>query len=154
MVALADRYIFSLIARAMVRGVSAGWMENLYGFALVPDLVVYLDIDVSSSCRGCCARPGSTTGSRDRTTCAGRNEHHNFVEYQTRLLSEFRRLADPYGFDRRRPRLDRRDVPFDPQHHSRARGGHDGCRRGGGPHLGSASAPQGSEGSGRQEPAQ
>ena len=46
MVALVDRYIFSLMARARVRGLSAEWVENLYGFALVPDLVVYLDIDI------------------------------------------------------------------------------------------------------------
>src|SRR5258708_16574984 len=46
MVALADRYIFSLIARAVIRGVSPEWMEDLYGFALIPDSVIFLDIDV------------------------------------------------------------------------------------------------------------
>ncbi|MBV9359385.1 MAG: thymidylate kinase, partial [Chloroflexi bacterium] len=46
MVALVDRYVFSLTARAVVRGVPEDWMTDLYQFALVPDLVVYLDIDV------------------------------------------------------------------------------------------------------------
>src|SRR5262249_53389595 len=46
MVALVDRYIFSLMARARVRALSAEWVENLFAFALVPDLVVYMDIDI------------------------------------------------------------------------------------------------------------
>src|SRR5215467_3083429 len=46
MVALVDRYIFSLISRARVRGLPNEWIENLFGFALVPDLVVYLDVDL------------------------------------------------------------------------------------------------------------
>ncbi|MSQ28539.1 MAG: hypothetical protein EXR51_10465 [Dehalococcoidia bacterium] len=41
-----DRYIFSLMARATVRGVSPEWMEDLYSLALVPDKAIYLDIDV------------------------------------------------------------------------------------------------------------
>src|SRR5690606_13590149 len=48
MVALVDRYVFSLMARAIVRGVPADWIEGVYGFALVPDQVIYLDIDVDS----------------------------------------------------------------------------------------------------------
>src|ERR671935_238713 len=31
MVALVDRYVFSLMARAVVRGVPADWMDSLYG---------------------------------------------------------------------------------------------------------------------------
>ena len=46
MVALVDRYVFSLMARARVRGVSAQWIEDVFAFALVPDRVVYLDVDV------------------------------------------------------------------------------------------------------------
>src|SRR5919109_587577 len=42
MVALVDRYVFSLIARTAVRGVSADWMEALYGFSLIPDAVMFL----------------------------------------------------------------------------------------------------------------
>ena len=46
MVALVDRYIFSIIARARVRGVPARWLNDVFDFALVPDLVLYLDVDV------------------------------------------------------------------------------------------------------------
>ena len=46
MVALVDRYIYSIIARAKVRGVPTGWLNDVFEFAVVPDLVLYLDVDV------------------------------------------------------------------------------------------------------------
>jgi dTMP kinase len=42
---LADRYIYTLMARDAVRGLDRRWSHDLYGFALVPDLIFYLDVD-------------------------------------------------------------------------------------------------------------
>jgi thymidylate kinase len=38
-VVLSDRYIFTALARAGVRGVDRQWLRNLYGFAIAPHLV-------------------------------------------------------------------------------------------------------------------
>jgi len=43
-IVLADRYIYTLIARATVRGINRRWSHNLFGFAIVPDLTFYLDV--------------------------------------------------------------------------------------------------------------
>jgi dTMP kinase len=40
-VVLTDRYIFSLMARAIARGEDRRWIENIAGFALVPHVVYY-----------------------------------------------------------------------------------------------------------------
>jgi dTMP kinase len=98
MVALVDRYVFSLIARAIVRGVPAEWMEGLYGFALVPDLVVYLDIDLDHLLPRVLGSTGLDYWESGDDFLAGPDLYHNFVEYQTRLLSEFRRLAEVHDF--------------------------------------------------------
>src|SRR5688500_14328798 len=45
-VVLTDRYIFSLMARAVARSEDAVWIENVAGFALVPHAVYYLKADV------------------------------------------------------------------------------------------------------------
>ncbi|PYV22493.1 MAG: thymidylate kinase, partial [Acidobacteria bacterium] len=45
-VVLTDRYIYSLMARAMLRGIDTGWLRNAYSFALKPDVVFYLRIGV------------------------------------------------------------------------------------------------------------
>ncbi|HEY3886193.1 MAG TPA: hypothetical protein VGL62_13335, partial [Vicinamibacterales bacterium] len=44
-IVLSDRYIFTALARAGVRGVDRVWLRDLYGFAIAPHLVFYLKID-------------------------------------------------------------------------------------------------------------
>jgi dTMP kinase len=43
-VVLADRYIFTLMARDLVRGADKGWVESLYSRALSPDAVYFLQV--------------------------------------------------------------------------------------------------------------
>src|SRR5271169_4894472 len=47
-IVLSDRYIFTALARAGVRGVDRPWLRSLYGFAIAPHLVFYLNIDVKT----------------------------------------------------------------------------------------------------------
>ncbi len=98
MVALVDRYIFSIVARAVVRGVPRGWIEDLYGFALVPDRVIYLDIDVPELIPRVLARGGFDYWESGRDHIGGNDVYGSFVTYQTQLLGEFRRLADKHAF--------------------------------------------------------
>src|SRR3984893_4203586 len=98
MVALVDRYIFSLIARARVRGLSAGWVENLYGFALVPDLVIYLDIDMAHLVPRVLRSTGFDYWESGQAYLPSPDVYQNFVEHQTRLMAEFRRLANQHAF--------------------------------------------------------
>src|SRR6185295_9728214 len=44
-IVLADRYIYTLMIRDMVRGMDEAWLKNLYGIALVPDAVFYLSVE-------------------------------------------------------------------------------------------------------------
>ena len=98
MVALVDRYIFSLIARASVRGVSRDWMEHLYGFALVPDRTIYLDIDVESLLPRVLAR-GFDYWESGLDFLGERDVYRSFEKYQTELLAEFLRLAHDHHFE-------------------------------------------------------
>jgi len=43
-IVLADRYIYTLMARDMVRGLDADWVKSLYSIALKPDAVFYLKL--------------------------------------------------------------------------------------------------------------
>jgi dTMP kinase len=98
MVVIADRYIFSLIARAAVRGVSEAWMEDLYGVALIPDLVIYLDIDVEQLLPRVLRSRGFDYWESGQDFLRNENVYDNFVTYQRRLLEEFRRLAKRHHF--------------------------------------------------------
>jgi dTMP kinase len=98
MVALVDRYVFSLMARAVVRGIPADWAENLYAFALVPDLVIYLDIDVEHLIPRVLRTTGFDYWESGQDYLPNPNLYDNFVTYQTQLLAELRRLATRYQF--------------------------------------------------------
>jgi len=43
-VVLADRYIYTLMARDILRGANPEWIREVYGIALVPDAVFYLNV--------------------------------------------------------------------------------------------------------------
>ena len=49
-IVLADRYIYTLMARATVRGLNKRWSHQLFGFAIVPDLIFYLDVKAEEPC--------------------------------------------------------------------------------------------------------
>lgn len=44
-VVLADRYIYTLMARNTIRGIKRKWSSDLFSFALVPDMTFYIDVD-------------------------------------------------------------------------------------------------------------
>jgi dTMP kinase len=98
MVALVDRYIYSLMARARVRGLPSEWVENLFGFALVPDMVVYLDIDIEHLVPRVLSSTGFDYWESGQDYLPSPDVYHNFVEHQTLLLTEFRRLATAHAF--------------------------------------------------------
>ena len=99
MVVLTDRYIFSLIARAVVRGVNRQWLESVFGFALIPDKVFYLDIDVEHLLPRVLGSTGFDYWESGQDFLRGRTVYRNFVQYQTRLLAEFHRIGEDYQFE-------------------------------------------------------
>ena len=44
-VVVCDRYIYTLMARDIVRGADREWLHHLYDFALIPNLIIYLKVD-------------------------------------------------------------------------------------------------------------
>ncbi len=97
-VCLTDRYIYSIIARALVRGVAYDWLQDLFGFAIVPDAVLYLEAGLEHLVPRCWPVRASTTGSRGWMCCVGMTSSRNWHAYQTRLLAQYRQIAKEYRF--------------------------------------------------------
>jgi dTMP kinase len=98
-VVLMDRYIFSIMARAIARGESRAWIERTTGFALVPHLVLYLRADVKDLIsRVVVGRGAFDYWESGLDLGFGRDMYESFVRYQTRLIQVFDRLSTPYGF--------------------------------------------------------
>jgi dTMP kinase len=99
-VVLTDRYIYSAMARAEVRGIDSAWIRSIYSMAFVPDAVFYLRITspqklverVVSSGRGFDYwESGMDLG-------LGEDFYDSFIAYQSKMLKVFDRMSAEYRF--------------------------------------------------------
>ncbi len=97
-VVLTDRYIYSLIARAQVRGVDAQWIRDVLGFALVPDVVFYLKIDVPHLIPRVINSQGFDYWESGMDYLRGDDIYESYVRYQTQLITQFDKMSDEYHF--------------------------------------------------------
>ncbi len=96
---LADRYIYTLMARAIVRGASRQWARELYSFALRPDLVVFLSARPEILLHRSIAKYGSLDyWESGMDLCLSRDLFESFFLYQDRLFREFEWMAEQYAF--------------------------------------------------------
>src|SRR5580693_8789573 len=98
-VVLADRYIYTLMARDIVRGSSMDWLKEIYGFALVPDAVFYLNTSPKILAERNFQKRGFLDyweSGMDIQRVGGM--YDNFIKYQNRLHKVFQTLQREYGF--------------------------------------------------------
>ena len=98
-IVLADRFIFTLIARGVVRGINREYMSGLYAMALRPHLTFWLNV-----------RPETAFGREFRKAQAisyweaGRDMslshdlYWSFIRYQTMIKREFEVMAKKHNF--------------------------------------------------------
>ena len=99
-VVLTDRYIFSIMARAIARGEDRAWIERVTGFALVPHKVFYLRAGVKDLVsRVVLGRGRFDYWESGMDLRFGKNMFESFVKYQTRLIHVFDRLAKTYDIE-------------------------------------------------------
>jgi dTMP kinase len=98
-VVLTDRYIFSLMARAIARNEDRVWIEKVAGFALVPHAVYYLRADVHDLLtRVVLGRGAFDYWESGMDMRFGTDMHDSFVRYQTRVIRALDRMAKRYNF--------------------------------------------------------
>lgn len=96
---LADRYIYTLMVRDIVRGMDEAWVKNLYGIAPVPDVVFYLNVSPEELVQ----RNFSKNHTLDYWESGmdlglSRDMFDSFLQYQALMGKEFLRLQSTYGF--------------------------------------------------------
>jgi dTMP kinase len=97
-VVLTDRYIYSLIARAQVRGVDPQWIRDVLGFALIPDAVFYLRIDVEHLLPRVMNSRGFDYWESGTDYLRGDDVYENYVRHQNLLIEQFDSMVDEYQF--------------------------------------------------------
>jgi dTMP kinase len=99
-IVLADRYIYTLMARDMVRGMDEKWLKNLYGIAPVPDAVFYLSVEPEELVQ----RNLSKNATLDYWESGmdlglAREVFDSFLKYQSAMGEAFRQLQKTYKFE-------------------------------------------------------
>jgi dTMP kinase len=98
-VVLTDRYIYSLMARATVRGVDPAWIRDAYSFAPKPDAVFYLRIGVDDLIPRVVFSRGFDYWESGMDLHPSEDMYESFRKYQTALLAHFDTLAEEYRFE-------------------------------------------------------
>lgn len=98
-IVLADRYIYTLMARDLVRGMDETWLKNLYGIAPIPDAVFYLNVSPEILVQ----RNFSKNYHLDYWESGmdlglSRDMFDSFLKYQGMMAQQFHRLQKIYGF--------------------------------------------------------
>jgi dTMP kinase len=97
-IVLSDRYIYTLMAREAVRGISSSWSHNLYGFALRPDIVFYLDVDPNELVHRVFEKNSYLDYYESGTDLRlSDNMLESFIMYQKLLRKQFKRMQRRYN---------------------------------------------------------
>ena len=98
-VVIADRYIYTLMARDIVRGADPKWIRGVYGFALVPDLVFYLKVSPRILAERSLQKSGVLNYWESGMDIQRSGDMHQcFIYYQNRLFQQFSLMKDEFTF--------------------------------------------------------
>jgi dTMP kinase len=99
LIVLADRYIFTLIARAAVRGIGRDYLHGIYQTALRPDLTFWLNVrpEVGFDREFKKAQTISYWES-GRDMSLSNDLFQSFIRYQSMIRKEFEYLSKRHGF--------------------------------------------------------
>ena len=98
-IVLTDRYIWTAMARDIVREPETKWIRNLFSFALVPDLVLYTKIGIETLIPRAIEGGGMNYWEAGMDMHMGQDLFDSFVNYQSALIGEYDKLAKEFGFE-------------------------------------------------------
>jgi dTMP kinase len=98
-IVLADRYIFTLMARDIVRGAERDWLESLYSRVVIPQVIFYL----KASTQTLLNRTFQSRGTLDYWESGmdvglSKDWYDSYIRYQRMLGAEFKRMEAKYNF--------------------------------------------------------
>jgi dTMP kinase len=97
-IVLSDRYFYSIMARDIVRGANSKWTRQVYGFALKPDIVLYLKADVPTLVSRIVNGRGFNYWEAGMDIRCADNLYDSFCAYQTRLIEQFDMMSKEFNF--------------------------------------------------------
>ncbi len=98
-IVLSDRYVYTAFARHTVRNGSREWIRDVFGFAIVPDIVLYLKTDVDSLVPRVIGSKGMDYWESGMDLHLGEDLYDSFCVYQQRILEDYETMAQEFKFE-------------------------------------------------------
>jgi dTMP kinase len=96
---LCDRYIYTALARDAVRGVDRDWVENLYSFAVHPDITFYFRVPLEVSLnRILDGRPALKYHEAGLDMGWSTDPYESFRIFQGKVFAEYESMREKFGF--------------------------------------------------------
>jgi dTMP kinase len=96
-IVIADRLHFSVMAQAIVRGVSSKWLKNLFSFANVPSVGIVLKAEPEELVQRSFTQQGTLGFWDSGQDCVVRDElYDGFIEYHKRQKKAFKKVIDDF----------------------------------------------------------
>jgi len=100
LIVLADRYVYTLMARAIVRGADRAWTRNLYSPAIIPDAVFYFRVGAQQLVeRNFLKNTTLDYWESGMDLGLSPDMFDSFVKYQRLLAAEFTEMQKEFGFE-------------------------------------------------------
>ncbi len=94
-----DRYIFTSYARDAVRGCDASWLRQLYGYAILPDIIFYYDLSLETALERILeGRPRLKYFEAGMDLDLSTDIYESFRIFQGRVLESYKSMAKEFNF--------------------------------------------------------
>jgi dTMP kinase len=99
-IVLADRYVYTAVARDLARGVERSWIEEVYAFAARPDLDIYFQISADQALeRTLVSQPHLKYYQAGMDLGLSRDPIDSFRAFQLRILHAFEDMVGAEAYD-------------------------------------------------------
>lgn len=96
---LADRYIYTALARDIVRGCNKKWVENIYDYAIKPNIVFYYKVPVDIAVnRIISGRPKLKYYEAGMDLKLSKDEYESYRIFQSKIINEYESMINPEKF--------------------------------------------------------
>jgi dTMP kinase len=92
-IVLSDRYVYTILARYGLRGVDPEWLAKVFGFALKPDLTLYLNVDIDVLVKRALLAEKLGFWECGMDLNLDESLYESFIVYQKRMIKQFSRMT-------------------------------------------------------------
>jgi dTMP kinase len=98
-IVLADRYIYTALARDTVRGCDKSWVRNMYSYALKPDLTFYFRVPIETAVnRIISGRPKLKYYEAGMDLRLSKDEYESYRIFQSRIVDQYESMVNDESF--------------------------------------------------------